>query len=200
MTLAMGACSPVPGWTGPHPCVAGAATKGAQSVVSRAWLTALRMCWLSEASRPLWSWGQRPEEVLLPASPASPAHRRPSSDWPSLSPDPDAPGLPSGCLARYPFLEVCPPLVVLADHDLDAAFPVLAFRGDGLQQRPRKGVAWRAGCRQPAASSSSGEPVPGVPCWFPRGLWDSMRAQGREDAIPGTPQMRFLAGTGSQKK
>lgn len=73
MTLAMGACSPVPGWTGPHPCVAGAATKGAQSVVSRAWLTALRMCWLSEASRPLWSGdrGQR-RYCSLPVLPVLP--------------------------------------------------------------------------------------------------------------------------------
>lgn len=32
----------------------------------------------------------------------------------------------------YPFLEVGSPLVILPDHDLDAAFPVLPFCGDGL--------------------------------------------------------------------
>lgn len=32
----------------------------------------------------------------------------------------------------YPFLEVGSPLMILPDHDLDAAFPVLSFCGDGL--------------------------------------------------------------------
>lgn len=32
----------------------------------------------------------------------------------------------------YPFLEVGSPLMILPDHDLNAAFPVLPFRGDGL--------------------------------------------------------------------
>lgn len=37
-----------------------------------------------------------------------------------------------GAQASYPFLEVGSPLVIFADHDLNAAFPVLPFCGDGL--------------------------------------------------------------------
>lgn len=37
-----------------------------------------------------------------------------------------------GAQASYPFLEVGSPLVIFPDHDLNAAFPVLPFCGDGL--------------------------------------------------------------------
>ena len=45
-------------------------------------------------------------------------------------------GLPEHTLleaqTRYPFLEVGSPLVIFPDHNLNAAFPVLPFSGDGL--------------------------------------------------------------------
>lgn len=44
-------------------------------------------------------------------------------------------GLPerlSGAQVGYPFLEVGSPLVILSDHDLNAALPVLPLGGDSL--------------------------------------------------------------------
>lgn len=75
-------------------------------------------CWAKER-------GGQLRATALGASVLNPGSRLPSPT-----------GLPEralfGARARYPFLEVGSPLVILPDHDLNAAFPVLPFRGDGL--------------------------------------------------------------------
>lgn len=61
----------------------------------------------------------------------------PSSISPTPTPSPEPPehALWRALANIYPFLEVGSPLVVLSNHNLDAAFPVLALCGDSLQPR-----------------------------------------------------------------
>lgn len=76
--------------------------------------------------------------------------------------------------------------MVLPDHDLDAAFPVLSFRGDGLrhgdQRRRWLGEQPTSGLRQPA-SSAVPQMCPHCMSPYPQGLLGPCvrRAQGQRE-------------------
>ena len=86
---------------------------------------------VAEQARPTLGWLQR-------RPPQAAAEPQPQGQWSEPSPFPlwGGPQLAlSRAQARYPFLEVGPPLVILPDNDLNAALPVLPLCGDGLRGR-----------------------------------------------------------------